>query len=309
MSGIVQTVVSNYHDIIRETKVDPMVDSWFLMGSPFPVLSILAVYLWFVLKAGPAFMASRKPFDLTPILILYNGYQVLFSLWLSTMPLRVNAIPYLLKHGCQPSEQHNPFTIAVSNGAWWYFFSKVIELLDTVFFVLRKKQNQVSFLNVYHHTITCLFSWCYLKYLPGEQGVVIGFLNSVVHVVLYTYYLIAALGPKYKKYLWWKKYVTKIQLAQFCIMLAYLGTLLVFDCKLPKSLTFFFVGNVVIFLYLFADFYRKAYARRPKKAESVAAADADLAERTPPSAKSVQFRDVSPAPAPTVSRRHAQASH
>lgn len=40
----------------------------------------------------------------------------------------------------------------------------------------------------------------------------IGFLNSVVHVVLYSYYLIAALGPKYKKYLWWKKYVTKIQL-------------------------------------------------------------------------------------------------
>lgn len=76
-------------------------------------------------------------------------------------PLRVNAIPYLLKHGCQPMEhQSNPFTIAVScqdmsdhlttaenlvfnvlmfsyrfqvsNGAWWYFFSKVIELLDTV---------------------------------------------------------------------------------------------------------------------------------------------------------------------------------
>ncbi|KAE8745384.1 hypothetical protein FOCC_FOCC007932 [Frankliniella occidentalis] len=196
-----------------------MVDSWFLMGSPLPILSILAVYLWFVLKAGPAFMASRKPYNLQPILILYNGYQVLFSLWLCTM----------------------------------------------VFFVLRKKQNQVSFLNVYHHTITCFFSWCYLKYLPGEQGVVIGFLNSIVHVVLYSYYLIAALGPKYQKYLWWKKYVTKIQLAQFCIMLMYLGTLLLFDCRLPKALTFFFVGNVVIFLFLFADFYRKAYARRPSR--------------------------------------------
>ncbi|KAK3930440.1 Elongation of very long chain fatty acids protein 7 [Frankliniella fusca] len=215
MSAIVQTVVRNYHDIVRETKVDPMVDSWFLMGSPLPILSILAVYLWFVLKAGPAFMASRKPYNLQPILILYNGYQVLFSLWLCTMPLRVNAIPYLLKHGCHPLQnQHNPFTIA---------------------------------------------------YLPGEQGVVIGFLNSVVHVVLYTYYLIAALGPKYQKYLWWKKYVTKIQLAQFCIMLLYLGTLLLFDCRLPKALTFFFVGNVVIFLFLFADFYRKAYARRPSR--------------------------------------------
>ncbi|KAJ1526975.1 hypothetical protein ONE63_008520 [Megalurothrips usitatus] len=312
MSAIVQTVVRNYQQIVRETKVDPMVDSWFLMGSPLPILSILAVYLWFVLKAGPAFMASRKPYNLQPILVLYNGYQVLFSLWLCTMPLRVNAIPYLLKHGCHPLEnQHNPFTIAVSNGAWWYFFSKVIELLDTVFFVLRKKQNQVSFLNVYHHSITCFFSWCYLKYLPGEQGVVIGFLNSVVHVVLYTYYLIAALGPKYQKYLWWKKYVTKIQLAQFCIMLAYLGTLLVFDCKLPKALTFFFVGNVVIFLFLFADFYRKAYSRRsPKgsaaKSESGAAGEAVPA---PSGSKHVEFCDAPSATDSGVARRKVQAAH
>ena len=48
--------------------------------------------------------------------------------------------------------------------------------------------------------------------VAGEQGVVIGFLNSVVHVAMYTYYMIAAMGPKYQKYLWWKKYITTIQL-------------------------------------------------------------------------------------------------
>lgn len=81
-----------------------------------------------------------------------------------------------------------------------------------VFFVLRKKQNQVTFLHVYHHSLTAVFSWCYLKLLPGEQGIVVGFLNSVVHVFMYSYYLIAALGSKYRKYLWWKKYMTWIQL-------------------------------------------------------------------------------------------------
>lgn len=45
---------------------------------------------------------------------------------------------------------------------------KLVELLDTVFFVLRKKQNQVSFLHVYHHTIMAVFTWGYLKYLPGK---------------------------------------------------------------------------------------------------------------------------------------------
>lgn len=36
------------------------------------------------------------------------------------------------------------------------------------------------------------------------------------------------------------------------------------DSKMPKALTFFFVANVVVFLYLFGDFYIKAY-RKPKK--------------------------------------------
>ena len=30
------------------------------------------------------------------------------------------------------------------NVVWLYFFSKFVEFLDTVFFVLRKKQNQVQ---------------------------------------------------------------------------------------------------------------------------------------------------------------------
>ena len=41
---------------------------------------------------------------------------------------------------------------------------------------------------------------------------VIAFLNSVVHVIMYFYYMVAAMGPKYQKYIWWKKYMTWIQL-------------------------------------------------------------------------------------------------
>lgn len=37
-------------------------------------------------------------------------------------------------------------------------------------------------------------------------------LNCVVHVFMYSYYGLTALGPSYQKYLWWKKYLTTIQL-------------------------------------------------------------------------------------------------
>lgn len=96
----------------------------------------------------------------------------------------------------------------------------------------------------------------------GEQGVVIGFLNSFVHIFMYFYYMVAALGPRYRKYLWWKKYMTWIQLIQFTIMLTYLLLIVIFDCKLHRALTAFFLVNVIIFLYLFTSFYLKAYSQK-----------------------------------------------
>jgi len=46
----------------------------------------------------------------------------------------------------------------------------------------------------------------------GGLGTFHALLNCIVHVVMYTYYGICSLGPAYHKYLWWKKYMTTIQL-------------------------------------------------------------------------------------------------
>ncbi len=48
----------------------------------------------------------------------------------------------------------------------------------------------------------------------GEQGVIVGVVNSFVHVVMYGYYFLAALGPEVQKYLWWKKYITRLQMVR-----------------------------------------------------------------------------------------------
>jgi len=37
-------------------------------------------------------------------------------------------------------------------------------------------------------------------------------INSFVHIIMYSYYFLAALGPKMRKHLWWKKYLTRIQI-------------------------------------------------------------------------------------------------
>lgn len=262
MASLIRDVVSNYNEAVKHIK-DPIVDTWPLMGSPSPVLCIVGIYLIFVLKAGPKMMEKRPAFQLNTVMILYNAFQVLFSIWLTSLALNIE-IKYLFNfHGCgshlSSDAEMKHKQAAITQSAWWYFFAKIIELLDTVFFILRKKQNQVTFLHVYHHSSTAISSWVYLKLLPGEQGIVVGFLNSVVHIIMYSYYFIAALGSKYRKYLWWKKYMTWLQLLQFGIMLFYLILTLAMDCRLPKALTYFFITNVIIFIYLFSDFYRKAY--------------------------------------------------
>lgn len=40
----------------------------------------------------------------------------------------------------------------------------------------------------------------------------IGLINSFVHVIMYSYYGLSAIGPHMQKYLWWKKYITMLQL-------------------------------------------------------------------------------------------------
>ena len=36
--------------------------------------------------------------------------------------------------------------------------------------------------------------------------------NAFIHIIMYGYYGLSALGPEYQKYLWWKKYLTQMQL-------------------------------------------------------------------------------------------------
>lgn len=253
-------IVEKYNEVMAATE-DPVVNSWMFMGSPAPIVLILMLYLYFILKLGPQLMKNRPPFELKNVLIAYNAYQIVFTMWLLSLSFRVENWFNIIFEQCGTIHSSSEFTLPLRSAAWWYLLNKIVELLDTVFFVLRKKQSQVTFLHVYHHFLMVFFTWMFLRFFPGEQGALIGSLNAIVHIVMYSYYLIAALGPEYQKYLWWKKYMTWLQLTQFFLMLAYLIYVTVKGCPLPYGITAFFFINIVIFLYLFADFYRKAYLK------------------------------------------------
>jgi hypothetical protein len=47
-------------------------------------------------------------------------------------------------------------------------YTKALFAVSQIFFVLRKKDKQISFLHVYHHASQVIFTWACLKYLPGK---------------------------------------------------------------------------------------------------------------------------------------------
>lgn len=73
----------------------------------------------------------------------------------------------------------------------------------------------MTFLHLYHHSLTPLETWICVKFIPGGHGTLGNLINNAVHVIMYAYYMLAAMGPEYKKYLWWKKHLTTIQLVSF----------------------------------------------------------------------------------------------
>lgn len=267
MSNIYNSSVVKFYDHVFTGLSDPRTNHWFLISSPVPGASILIGYLYFVLSWGPKHMEHRKPYRLKNVLVVYNFIQVLLSIWLFYEGLDA---AWLKKYSwkCEPVDFSNsPEALRIARGVYIYFLAKISELLDTVFFVLRKKESQITFLHMYHHTVMPMISWGATKYYPGGHGTFIGVINSFVHIIMYTYYLLAALLPQYQKYLWWKKYITTLQMGQFCLAFLHSCQLLFHDCDYPKWSLIFILPNASFFYFLFSDFYNKTYIP-PKDSKS-----------------------------------------
>lgn len=53
--------------------------------------------------------------------------------------------------------------------------------------------------------------------LSGGHGTFLGLINTFVHIIMYSYYLLTALGPGVQKYLWWKKHITRMQMVSVAL--------------------------------------------------------------------------------------------
>jgi elongation of very long chain fatty acids protein 7 len=79
---------------------------------------------------------------------------------------------------------------------------------------------------------------------------------------MYTYYMLAAMGPAVQKYLWWKKYLTVLQMVQFVAIMIHAFQLLISNpCGYSLAFVIFIGSHAIMFYFLFKNFFLQSYKK------------------------------------------------
>ena len=194
------------------------------------------------------YMRRRAAWNLSRVMQVYNVVQIVVCAYMVKGLLH---FPNIFAMSTHPTASVEWFVLV-------HYWSKYLDWCDTIFMCLRKKEFQISFLQVYHHA-TISIIWGYVLSIGwGSATVSYGaMINSVTHVLMYSHYFAASLGIKNP----FKRYLTKFQIGQFwsCQLHAWLvafGTLqpyftILHEKIYPKNLAFIQVGYHVTMIYLF----------------------------------------------------------
>lgn len=179
------------------------IHAWIKSTWPTVPVFAVAIYLAFC-YFGQAAMACScgkdfkkcqalgHPFDLRYLLGMWNFLLSAFSCIGA-----FRTVPHLLGILLSKSFQESVCDVAVTAyghgpcGFWTVLFilSKLPELIDTVFIVLRKRT--LLFLHWYHHVTVLLFCW-HAYATEAASGLYFVTMNYTVHAIMYAYYCAAA---------------------------------------------------------------------------------------------------------------------
>ena len=76
---------------------------------------------------------------------------------------------------------------------------------------------------------------------------------------MYSYYAMSTFSSL-KPFLWWKRYLTQLQLTQFVLIILHsMYSMMIPSCGWPREFMYLSILNAFIFFYLFYTFFRNTY--------------------------------------------------
>jgi len=248
-------------------------ENWPLVSSPTPCILLLLKY---ILVVGVCFVYQKTfpakekkpegPF-FKAFVMFHNLFLSLLSLWMMVKTLyHALTSDYTLIGDAYIPERDADFAWVV----YIFYLSKYYEFIDTYIMLIKGNLKQVSFLHVYHHLSTAFIFALVTKIAPGGDAWFSISFNSGVHVIMYMYYFLAAIiktPEERKKYLWWGKYLTQLQLTQFFCNIIQAG-LSYFYSPYWAAGKYLQIVDVSVLIVLFMNFYIQKY-QKPAKSVSV----------------------------------------
>lgn len=144
-----------------------------------------------------------------------------------------------------------------------FYLSKFYEFFDTFIMLLKGKSEQISLLHVYHHGSISSIWWVIAYAAPGGDAYYSCALNSLVHVLMYTYYALSMVLGKdpalRRKYLWWSRYLTQFQMFQFVTNMVQ-AAYCYYRSPYPKFMSKLLFFYMITLLALFFNFYRRKHS-------------------------------------------------
>lgn len=202
-----------YTEFEKSYDPDPVLNLMVENNYVVPVVSVV-LYLLFC-YFGRVIMKDRKAFDLKNTLAAWNLFLSVFSAWgaIRTVPEMLHMITHLDFEHTVCRIVYATYGGGASGFATQLFIlSKIPELVDTVFIVLRKKP--LIFLHWYHHVTVLLFCWnAYVD--RSSNGLYFVAMNYTVHAVMYFYYFLMALKVVPKWFPSW--IITLMQISQMIV--------------------------------------------------------------------------------------------
>lgn len=236
-------------------------DNWAIYSFTLITSYLILVYL------GRQWMTNRAPYKLRGALLAWNvglGAMSIIASW-RLVPVMINALYYDGFHSTMCSAKYYKPEF---RGIWGIIFtlSKIPELGDTVFIVLRKQK--LMFLHWYHHSSVILF--VFFEY-GGMASLCLWFgaMNFPVHSLMYPYYAVRAAGIRPPK--WVAMVVTTSQIAQmmmgtYIVCYAFVVRLIGGDCEISDGRIAYAMLMYVTYGGLFANFFYHTYLKpRPKR--------------------------------------------
>ncbi|XP_051161074.1 elongation of very long chain fatty acids protein 4-like [Leptopilina boulardi] len=255
--GLMENINYYYYDLS-----DPRIRDFFTMDSIWYPIVITLIYCIVIFKLAPDYMKNRPAYKLSTFIKLYNIFQVITNAYIVINMSACYSFSRFFE--CRPVVYDTDTCgMKIVKVAYVTLLLKIIDLSETVVYILRKKNNQVSFLHVYHHMSTYLIGLNFAKYVISEISLSVPILNCSVHVIMYFYYFLSNFDGPIKEIIKpFKRYLTLIQMGQFIILLAQAIIVMVQNCGYPRVVIIAVILNAIINYWLFFRFYQKTYLRK-----------------------------------------------